>query len=143
MPDDRLLEQARAGRLKDPKVLIGKVTAKKIEADTVLTGSVVGESLARVLPANIRIPSEKLRAVAIWVDPTQTAAGLVDAGDRVDVIAAHKLKIKTADGDIPAYRAHPSTAAASGTGFPLPFPFAASTICPASSRCGRSTVMVR
>jgi Flp pilus assembly protein CpaB len=47
-------------------------------------------SIARVVPANFAV-REGLRAVAIWVDPNQTAAGLVDVGDRVDVISTHKL----------------------------------------------------
>jgi Flp pilus assembly protein CpaB len=32
-----------------------------------------------------------MRAVGIWVDPDETAAGLVDVGDHVDVVATHKL----------------------------------------------------
>lgn len=51
--------------------------------------------LSRRIPANFEIPTG-FRAVSIWVDPQQTAAGLVDVGDRVDVVATHQLRIDKA-----------------------------------------------
>lgn len=71
--------------------LRGQITKERIRrGETVLLSS-FNPSLQRKVPANIEIPTG-YRAVAIWVDPAQTAAGLVDVGDRVDVIANHKLQ---------------------------------------------------
>jgi Flp pilus assembly protein CpaB len=68
----------------------GKLTREPINAgETVLLSSFTPR-LRRQIDANIPIPSG-LRGVAIWVDPDQTAAGLVDSGDRIDVIATHRL----------------------------------------------------
>ncbi len=65
--------------------------------DAILPGQTVQlasftQGLKRVVPANIEVP-RGFRAVAIYVDPTSTAAGLVDVGDYVDVIAVHKLTV--------------------------------------------------
>lgn len=69
----------------------GLITNKVIRSgDTVSDDSFV-QPLERVIPANFTIPSG-FRAVAIYVNPAQTAAGLVDVGDRVDVIATQKLE---------------------------------------------------
>lgn len=71
--------------------LRGQITKERIRrGETVLLSS-FNPTLSRRVPANIEIPTG-YRAVAIWVDPSQTAAGLVDAGDRVDVVATHKLQ---------------------------------------------------
>ncbi len=68
----------------------GQITKEPIGAgETVLLSSLTSR-LQRKVPANISIPTG-FRGVAIWVDPSQTAAGLVDVGDRIDVIATHKL----------------------------------------------------
>jgi Flp pilus assembly protein CpaB len=68
----------------------GVITRERIgRGETVLRTS-FNPTLRRQVAANFEIPSG-FRAVAIWVDPDQTAAGLVDIGDRVDVIANHKL----------------------------------------------------
>lgn len=68
----------------------GQLTNEPILAgDTVLSDSFTPR-LRRKVKADIPIPAG-LRGVAIWVDPDQTAAGLVDVGDRVDVISTHKL----------------------------------------------------
>ena len=67
----------------------GRITTRPIRRGEAITGGAMINSIARVVPANFAVPSG-LRAVAIWVDPNQTAAGLVDVGDRVDIIANHK-----------------------------------------------------
>lgn len=64
-------------------------------ADTIRQGmpiliTSVVKPLQRVIPANFEVPAD-LRAVAIYVDANQTAAGLVDVGDHVDVLATYKL----------------------------------------------------
>lgn len=68
----------------------GQITKEPIPAGQTVTLSSFTPSLGRVVPASFSIPSG-LRAVAIFVDPDSTAAGLVDVGDRVDVIATHRL----------------------------------------------------
>ena len=67
--------------------MITNTTIKK--GDPVTTSSFTPR-LRRLVDANIEVPTGK-RAVAIWVDPDQTAAGLVDAGDHIDVVVTHKL----------------------------------------------------
>ncbi len=74
-----------------------KITKEPILSGETVTLASFGPRLRRKLPANFEIPSG-YRAVAIWVDSTQTAAGIVDVGDRVDVVATHRLKIDKAPG---------------------------------------------
>ncbi|HEX8237797.1 MAG TPA: Flp pilus assembly protein CpaB [Abditibacteriaceae bacterium] len=81
----------------DPAVLktagelqAGRITTRPILRGEPIVSSAMINTIARVVPANFAVPTG-LRAVAIWVDPRQTAAGLVDVGDRVDVIASQKL----------------------------------------------------
>ena len=84
-----------AGAITDIDQAVGKLSTEPIYKGQVVKSSMAMEELERVIPASFAIPKENqdnLRAVAIWVDPLQTAAGLVDKGDRVDVIAVHKLK---------------------------------------------------
>ena len=92
-------EPAPPGAISDPNQVIGKLADDTIYKGEAITADMTIAPLKRVVPANIEIPEDRLRAVAVWVDPQQTAAGLVDKGDRVDVIVTHKLKIKTLDGD--------------------------------------------
>lgn len=73
--------------------IVGKMANRTIQRDQVITADTLTMPIARVIPANIPIPLG-LRAVAVWVDPAQTAAGLVDVGDRVDVIATHELTLE-------------------------------------------------
>jgi len=75
--------------------ILGKLANRTIRSGETVTASALTSPIARVIPANIPVPLG-LRAVAIWVDPTQTAAGLVDAGDRVDVIVTHDLTLEKA-----------------------------------------------
>lgn len=77
--------------------VVGRIANGIIQPGQVLTTDSVTSTLGRVIPANIPIPAG-LRGVAVWVDPDQTAAGLVDIGDRVDVIATHELKIEKTGG---------------------------------------------
>ncbi|PQV64000.1 Flp pilus assembly protein CpaB [Abditibacterium utsteinense] len=83
------------GAVKSLDDVRGQITTEPIGAgETVLLSSFT-QRLQRKVAANIPIPTG-LRGVAIWVDPSQTAAGLVDVGDRIDVIATHKLSYEKA-----------------------------------------------
>ncbi len=73
----------------------GMLTRKTIRSGDTVTEDALIAPLDRVIPANFTIPSG-FRAVAIYVDPRQTAAGLVDIGDRVDVLVTQKLTIDKA-----------------------------------------------
>lgn len=74
----------------------GKITSKMIRSGDTVTDDSFIAPLERAIPANFTIPSG-FRAVAIYVDPKQTAAGVVDVGDRVDVISVNKWSWDTAD----------------------------------------------
>lgn len=68
----------------------GMITNKSIRSGDTITSDSFIMPLDRAIPANFTVPSG-FRAVAIYVNPMQTAAGLVDVGDRVDIIATQKL----------------------------------------------------
>ena len=93
-PVDADSSNAIPGALTDLNDLNGRLSNETIGAGQVVTRTMTVEPVARVIPANIPIPPNT-RAVAIFVDPNQTAAGLVDRGDRVDVIATHTFPITT------------------------------------------------
>lgn len=76
--------------LKSVDDVVGQLTNEPIGVGETVRTSSFTPRIRRDVDANIPIPTG-LRGVAIWVDPQQTAAGLVDVGDRVDVIATHKL----------------------------------------------------
>lgn len=88
------------GPVDSTKVPVGAITSisdvrDMITNEPIRRGEVIAMSsftprLKRVVDANIEIPLG-FRAVAIYVEPDSTAAGLVDAGDKVDVIANHRL----------------------------------------------------
>jgi len=82
----------------DPEQVLDMVALKTIPAQKVLTTTMFTPAIAAVIKANMPVPGG-LRAVAIWVNPEQTAAGLVDVGDRIDVLVQTKLKVKTQIGD--------------------------------------------
>lgn len=79
-----------AGAITSLDDVAGQLTREPIGAGETVTLSSFTPRLRRAVDANIPIPTG-YRGVAIWVDPEQTAAGLVDVGDRIDVIATHKL----------------------------------------------------
>lgn len=70
----------------------GMITKNPIRSGDTVTRDSFIEPIGRAIPANFSIPTG-FRAVAISVDPRQTAAGLVDVGDRVDVIVTQKITI--------------------------------------------------
>ncbi len=81
-----------ANAIKNLDDLKGELTNDPIARGETVTLASFTPDLKRVVPANIEVP-RGFRAVAIFVDPNSTAAGLVDAGDYVDVIAVHKLTV--------------------------------------------------
>ena len=70
----------------------GMMTGKLIRSGDTVMRDAFSKPLDRATLANFTIPSG-FRAVAVYVDPAQTAAGLVDVGDRVDVVATKKLTL--------------------------------------------------
>lgn len=93
----RVAYTEKDGALKDgissPGEINGEITNEPILQGQPITLTSFTTGLKRVVPANIEIP-RGFRAVAIYVDPNSTAAGLVDVGDFVDVIAVHKLSLE-------------------------------------------------
>ena len=83
-------DQLTANAATNPTQLVGKLTNAPVAQGEAVSTNAVTQPLQRVLPADIPIPAG-LRAVAVWVDPNQTAAGLVDVGDHVDVVVTHRL----------------------------------------------------
>src|ERR1700676_3412883 len=68
----------------DRKAVTGKYSLITIPAGSVVTGSKIGEAGANALPA--RLPNG-MRAVSISIDRVKGVAGLIQPGDRVDVVA--------------------------------------------------------
>lgn len=76
--------------------LVGRMASGPILAGKPISASDITLPIQRKIPADFEIP-QGLRAVAIYVDPAQTAAGLIDKGDRVDVIASYKMTFDKQD----------------------------------------------
>jgi pilus assembly protein CpaB len=68
----------------DRKQIVGKYSLITIPAGSVVTSSKIGEAGANALPARLPIG---MRAVSISIDRVKGVAGLIQPGDRVDVIA--------------------------------------------------------
>jgi pilus assembly protein CpaB len=68
----------------DPQTVVGKYSLITIPAGSVMTTSRIGTAAAFALPA--RLPMG-MRAVSISIDRVKGVSGLVQPGDRVDVIA--------------------------------------------------------
>ena len=73
-----------ADAITDTKQIAGKYSLITIPAGSVVTSSKIGESGANALPA--RLPYG-MRAVSISIDRVKGVAGLIQPGDRVDVVA--------------------------------------------------------
>jgi pilus assembly protein CpaB len=68
----------------DRKQIAGKYSLITIPAGSVVTGSKIGEAGANALPARLPVG---MRAVSISIDRVKGVAGLIQPGDRVDVVA--------------------------------------------------------
>lgn len=73
--------------------VVGKLTGEAIPQGAAFTAASLVEPVKRATPGNFAVPPG-LRAVAVMVDPNTTVGGIVDVGDRVDVVVVHKLKYK-------------------------------------------------
>ncbi|HEX8552468.1 MAG TPA: Flp pilus assembly protein CpaB [Abditibacteriaceae bacterium] len=82
-----------AGALSDRKLIVGKLAGSPIPAGEVFTPALLVEPIKRTTPANFSVPPG-LRAVAVMVDPKATIGGIVDVGDRVDVVVVHKIRYR-------------------------------------------------
>jgi pilus assembly protein CpaB len=80
----RPVNEVDADAITDMKQIAGKYSLITIPAGSVITGSKIGEAGANALPA--RLPYG-MRAVSISIDRVKGVAGLIQPGDRVDVIA--------------------------------------------------------
>lgn len=83
--------------VREPEQVVGLLVQKAIRYGEPVRTSALSQSLGRVIPANFGVPSG-LRAVAVYIDPESTAGGLVDVGDRVDVVAVHRLELEKEPG---------------------------------------------
>jgi pilus assembly protein CpaB len=87
---DAVTQESRSGPDLDPdaitdkKSVVGRYTLITIPAGSVLTASKVGEIGSFALPA--RLPPG-MRAISIAIDRVKGVSGLIQPGDRVDVIA--------------------------------------------------------
>jgi pilus assembly protein CpaB len=72
------------GAISDPSQAVGSLALITIPAGTQLTASEVGTNVAFALPVRLQ---PGMRAVSIPVDRVKDVSGLIQAGDRVDVIA--------------------------------------------------------
>ena len=95
---DMLKRQTIAGKVPDGAItdlsqINGEITNDTIPYGQTVTLAAFTPGVKRVIPANFMIPTS-YRAVAIYVDSNSTAAGLVDVGDHVDVIAVHRLTME-------------------------------------------------
>jgi pilus assembly protein CpaB len=80
----RVADQVDPDALADSHMAIGKMALITIPVGSTLTASKVVTPAALALPARLR---DGLRAVSISIDKVKGVSGLVQPGDRVDVIA--------------------------------------------------------
>jgi pilus assembly protein CpaB len=80
----RPANEVDADAVTDRKQIAGKYSLITIPAGSVFTASKIGDAAANALPA--RLPMG-MRAVSISIDRVKGVAGLIQPGDRVDVVA--------------------------------------------------------
>lgn len=77
----------------------GRLVTEPIYPGRPIARTAMTEAVGRVTPANFEVQDNLLpansRAIAVMVDPKATMGGLVDVGDRVDVIVVHALKYRS------------------------------------------------
>ncbi len=77
------------GAISDPSQAVGSLALITIPAGTQLTASEIGTNVAFALPVRLQ---PGMRAVSIPVDRVKDVSGLIQPGDRVDVIAIPPAK---------------------------------------------------
>lgn len=85
--ESRIADQVDANAISDPRKIAGNVALITIPAGSILTASQV------VKPASLSLPTRLqhgLRAVSIAIDRVKGVSGLLQPGDRVDVIAVQQ-----------------------------------------------------
>jgi len=80
----RSTDSIQPDALSDPSQAVGSLALVTIPAGSQLTASTVGNNVAFALPVRLQ---PGMRAVSIPVDRVKDVSGLVQPGDRVDVIA--------------------------------------------------------
>ncbi len=96
MLTEETTEKLAPNAVTDINEAVGKLSSVQINPRAPIQNNSYTPSLQRVVPANFAIP-DGLRGVAVFVDPASTAAGLVDVGDRVDVVVNHKGTLVKSD----------------------------------------------
>ena len=81
---DRRADEVDSDALADPRNAVGKIALITIPAGGIVTGSKITAPAALALPARL---GHGLRAVSIAIDRVKGVSGLIEPGDRVDVIA--------------------------------------------------------
>jgi pilus assembly protein CpaB len=81
---ERPATQIDPDSLVDPKAAVGKYSLVTIPSGSVLTATRIGSAAAFALPSRLPLG---MRAVSISIDKVKGVAGLIQPGDRVDVIA--------------------------------------------------------
>lgn len=95
---EKTTETFDANAVTDRNQILGKLAGGPLFAGQAISPADVTLPLRRVVPANFQIPAG-LRAVAVYVDQNSTTAGLVDIGDRVDVVATFKTTVDKQETD--------------------------------------------
>jgi pilus assembly protein CpaB len=80
----RVSDQVDTDALSDPRAATGKIALITIPAGSILTQSKVAAPAALALPSQL---GHGLRAISVAIDKVKGVSGLIEPGDRVDVIA--------------------------------------------------------
>ena len=81
---DRRADQLDSDIVTDPRAAVGKIALITIPTGSTITGSKISTPAALALPTRL---GHGLRAVSISIDRVKGVSGLIQPGDRVDVIA--------------------------------------------------------
>jgi pilus assembly protein CpaB len=81
---ERTADETDSDAIADPQKVVGRLALISIPAGSNVSGSKIGAQSAFTLPAKL---THGLRAVSISIDRVKGVSGLLQPGDRVDVIA--------------------------------------------------------
>lgn len=99
-PQDVPKDKLAPGAITDIKSVVGHLSNGAVPRGQVITNDIVADQIGRTTPVYFPI-DPSMRAVSVYVDTVQNLSGIVDVGDHVDVIVAHKLTVKS-DADVTA-----------------------------------------